>query len=54
MKMPRFDLMRNHIDMLRGKHCKDGAFIKAVLNSAYGKGFYSDNAMNYARTLLND
>lgn len=52
--MPRFDLMRTAIDRLRAEHSKDGDFIRAVLGSAYGSGFYAEHAMNYARTLLND
>lgn len=52
--MPRFDLMRNHIDRLRDKHTLDAKFLKAVYTSAYCKGFYSEHARNYAKTLLND
>lgn len=52
--MPRFDLMRNHIDWLRTKHDKNANFLKAVFKSVYGKGYYSSHATNYARTLLNN
>lgn len=52
--MPRFDLMRSHIDRLRDKHVLDARFLKAVYASAYGTGYYSQHASNYARTLLND
>lgn len=52
--MPRFDLMRTTVDRLRAEHSKDGHFLKAVLSSAYGLGFYAEHAVNYARTLLDE
>lgn len=52
MNMPRFDLMRNHIDKLRNDNQKDADFLKAVYSSAYGKGFYASHANNYAKTLI--
>lgn len=54
MFMPRFDLMRNHIESLRAKYKKDAHFLKAVYNSAYGVGYYSKYSSDYARLLLND
>lgn len=50
--MPRFDIMRAHIDSLRSRYKQDGKFFHAVLDSAYGIGFYREHALNYARTLL--
>jgi hypothetical protein len=52
IRMPRFDLMRNYIDDLRIEYKRDGDFFRAVLRSPYGKGYYRDNALEYARLLM--
>lgn len=50
--LPRFDLMRGHIDGLRSRIKNDKRFIKAVSGSVFGAGFYAEHAANYCATLI--